>query len=194
MTQQYHLASMTARLFSTGISHHNHPHILSIHLSTVNSSPHPGIAPQSLNSSSQPLLLPGESVPVLGMCDCGKDSLILIPFRLPQISCFPLSLKCFSWLRQLPWCGDQIPALVPSPAEGRSSSTHTPVSPPSPSSYQVLCWSVYSFPLVRYSCLLSAGVLHVLLCLKVYSWCIRGEGCFHVHLLLCHLVLSLQPP
>ena len=26
----------------------------------------------------------------------GKDCLILIPFRLPQISCFTLSLKCFS--------------------------------------------------------------------------------------------------
>ena len=26
----------------------------------------------------------------------GKDCLILIPFRLPQISCFILSLKCFS--------------------------------------------------------------------------------------------------
>ena len=25
-----------------------------------------------------------------------KDCLILIPFRLPQISCFTLSLKCFS--------------------------------------------------------------------------------------------------
>ena len=37
--------------------------------------------------------------------------------------------------------------------------------------------SIYSFPLIRYSCLLSAGVLHALLCLKVYSWCIRGERC-----------------
>ena len=45
-----------------------------------------------------------------------------------------------------------------------------------PLSYQVLLGSIYSFPLVRYSCLLSAGVLHVLLCLKVYSWCICGEG------------------
>ena len=27
---------------------------------------------------------------------CGKDCLILIPFRLPQISCFTLSLKSFS--------------------------------------------------------------------------------------------------
>ena len=56
MTQQYCLASMAAWLSSTGISHHNLlPHIPSIHLSTVNSSPHPGIAPQSLNSSPQPL-------------------------------------------------------------------------------------------------------------------------------------------
>ena len=26
----------------------------------------------------------------------GEDCLVLIPFRLPQISCYPLSLKCFS--------------------------------------------------------------------------------------------------
>ena len=30
------------------------------------------------------------------MYGCGKDSLNLIPFKLPQISCFTLSLKCFS--------------------------------------------------------------------------------------------------
>ena len=38
----------------------------------------------------------GTSVPVRGVYGCGKDCLILIPFRLPQISCFTLSLKCFS--------------------------------------------------------------------------------------------------
>ena len=27
---------------------------------------------------------------------CSKDCLILMPFRRPQMSCFPLSLKCFS--------------------------------------------------------------------------------------------------
>ena len=43
------------------------------------------------------------------------------------------------------------------------------------SSYWVLCGSIYSFPLVRFSWLLSAGVLHALLCLKMYSWCIHGE-------------------
>ena len=46
-----------------------------------------------------------------------------------------------------------------------------------PSSYRVLCGSKYSFLLVRFSCLLSAGVLHTLLCLKVYFWCIHGERC-----------------
>ena len=33
------------------------------------------------------------SFPVWDMYGCGKDCLILIPFRLPQISCFTLSLK-----------------------------------------------------------------------------------------------------
>ena len=46
-----------------------------------------------------------------------------------------------------------------------------------PSSYWVLHGSIYSFPLVRSSCLLSAAVLHALLCLKVFSWCICGERC-----------------
>ena len=39
------------------------------------------------------------------------------------------------------------------------------------------CWvlpgSIYSFPVVSFS----AGVLQELLCLEVYSWCIRGERC-----------------
>ena len=38
----------------------------------------------------------GTSVPVRGVYGCGKDCLIVIPFRLPQISCFTFSLKCFS--------------------------------------------------------------------------------------------------
>ena len=88
---------MAAWLSSTGISHHNLlPHIPSIHLSTVNSSPCPGIAPQSLTSNSQSLCLLVICIPVWSLYGCGKDCLILIPFRLPQISCFTLSLKCFS--------------------------------------------------------------------------------------------------
>ena len=30
------------------------------------------------------------------MYGCGKDCLVLIPLRLPQISCFTLSLNCSS--------------------------------------------------------------------------------------------------
>ena len=55
----------------------------------------------------------------------GKDCLILIPFRLPQISCFTLSLKCFSS------DSDNCPASVPPPAEGWSSPTNILGFPPS---------------------------------------------------------------
>ena len=94
MTQQYRLASMAAQLSSTGISHHNLlPYIPSNRLSIVNSSLCSGIAPQSLNSSSQLLHL-HTSVPVQSMYGCSKDCLILILFRLPQVNCFTFSLKC----------------------------------------------------------------------------------------------------
>ena len=67
MTQQYLLAFMATQLSSSGISHHNLlPHTPLICLSAVNSSPRPGIAPQSLNSSFQPLHLPGDLHPCLG--------------------------------------------------------------------------------------------------------------------------------
>ena len=159
--------------FSTGISNHSLlPHIPSVCLSTVNSSPHPGIAPQSLNSNSQLLRLPGDLCPYPGYVWLQQGLSVLIPSRLPQISCFTLSLKCFSSnpdicpnvgirpLLQFPHCRGQVQSCFP---------------PLVPSSYRVLHGSIYSFPLVRYSCLLSAGVMHALLCLKVCSSCIHGE-------------------
>ena len=67
VTQQFHLASVADWLSSTSISHHHlFPHTPSIHLSEVISSPHCGIAPQSLNSSSQLLPLPEDQCPCLG--------------------------------------------------------------------------------------------------------------------------------
>ena len=61
VTQQYRFASMAAWLSSTGISHQDLlPQIPSIHLSVIKSSPCPGIAPQSLNSSAQLLRLSGD--------------------------------------------------------------------------------------------------------------------------------------
>ena len=55
----------------------------------------------SLHSQQQPSAWDKSTIsklciPVRGMYGLGKDCLILIPFRLPQISCFTLSLKCFS--------------------------------------------------------------------------------------------------
>ena len=164
MTQQYRLASMAARFFPTGISHHNLlPHIPSSHFFAANISPRPGIAPQSLTSAPS-------RCAIWVMDGCGKDCLILIPFRLPQISCFTPSLTCF------PPDSDNCPDVG---IESLLQFPHLPRAGPIlltllffplvPSSYRVLHGSIYSFPLVRYSCLPSAGVLHALLCLKVYS-------------------------
>ena len=170
VTQQYHLASVAAWLSSTGISHHNLLlHTPSIHLSTVNSSPCPGIAPQSLNSNSQSLCLLVTCIPVWGMYGCSKDCLILIPFRLPEISCFTLSLKCFSsGSDNCPTVRIRPQLQFPHPLRAGPVLLTLLFSPLGSSSYRVLCGSINSFPLARYSCLLSAGVLHALLCLKVY--------------------------
>ena len=97
VTQQCRLASVAAWLSSTGISHHHLlPHIPPIRLSTVNGSPRPGTAPQCLNFSSQAPGLQETRAPARLMCGCCKDYPLLIPFRLPRISCFTLSLKCSS--------------------------------------------------------------------------------------------------
>ena len=80
----------------------------------------------------------------------------------------------FPWPKQLPRCGNWTPASVPPPARA-GQFYQLLFLPLVPLSYWVLRDSIYSFPLVRYSRLLSPGVLHTLLCLKVYLWCICGE-------------------
>ena len=105
------------------------------------------------------------------MYSCGKDCLIFIPFRLPQISCFTLSLKYFSSdSDNCPNVG--IIPLLQFPHSQRVGPVLLTLlfSPLVPLSYGVLCDSIYSFLLVRYSCPFSAGVLHALLCLKMYLW------------------------
>ena len=57
------------------------------------------------------------------MYGCG-NYLILIPFRLPQISCFTLSLKCFSSdSDNRPDVGIIPPHSVPLPTEGQLSES-----------------------------------------------------------------------
>ena len=94
--------------------------------------------------------------------------MIFTPFRLPQISCFTVSLKCFS--SDSDNCPDlEIGSLPQFPHLPRAGPVLLTLLffPVVPSSYRVLCGSIYSFPLVRYSYLLLAGV--ALLSLKVYS-------------------------
>ena len=62
------------------------------------------------------------------------------------------------WLRWFPWCGDRTPASAPQPAEGRSSPTNTPVSPPSSFILLSFAWFCIFF---------STG--HILL--SVLIWC-----------------------
>ena len=111
------------------------------------------------------------------MYGCNKDCVILIPFRPPQISCFTLSLKCFSSDQKiaLMWGSDPCFSSASRPRAGPGQLTL--VFPPSSFLLPSLCGSIYSFLLVRNSCPLLAGVLHALLGLMVYSWCICGERC-----------------
>ena len=86
--------------------------------------------PSLRDCSTTPKLKRGLCIPLWGMYGYGKDSLILIPFRLPQISCFTLSLKCFSSdSDSCPRVGIG-PLLQFPPSKGRSSPTNPPVFPP----------------------------------------------------------------
>ena len=125
------------------------------------------------------------------MYGCSKDCLILIPFRLPQISCFTPSLKCFSSdSDNYPNVG--IGCLLQFPHLQTAGSVLLTLLffPLIPLSCRVLHGSIYSVPLVRYSCLLSA-----VFCMQFCVWrCIPDvsveRDVLHIHLLLHHLVLS----
>ena len=184
VTQHYHLASVAAWLSSTGPSHHSLlPHILSVCLFIVNGSPCPGIAPAPSFCTFQ-----GTRVPVRGMYSCSKNCLILIPFRLPQISWFTLSLICFS--SDSDSCRDVgIGSLLPPPAKGRSSPTNTPVflSFLHPAEFWVIlcilfCWS--GTPV----CSQLVFWLHPCVWRCIPDVSVERDA-LHVYLLLCHLVL-----
>ena len=159
MTQQYPLAFMATWLSFTSISHHNlFPHITSISLSAVNSSPRPRIATQSLNANSQSLHLSGDQHSCLGYVWLCKDCLIFIPFTLPQINCFIHSLKCFSSDSDSclgVGCGPLLQFPHP-PGAGPVLLTLL-FSPLIPSSYQILHDSIF----------FSAGQVF----LSALSWC-----------------------
>ena len=81
------------------------------------------------------------------------------------------------WLRQFPWCGDKTPTSVPQPTEGKSLPTNTPAFPPSSFVLPSFAWFCIFFSTGQVLLCTSAGVMHALLYLKVYSWCICGQRC-----------------
>ena len=170
---------MASWLSSTGISHHSLlPHIPLICLLQSTAALTLGLLHKRYAPAPSCCPFQGTCVPVWDMYICGRDCLILIPFRLPQISCFPLSLKCSSSdSGNCPNVGIKLLLQFPHPPRAGPILLTLLFSTLVPSSYRVLHGSIYSFPLVRYSCPLSAGVLYALLCLKVYSWCIHAERC-----------------
>ena len=119
------------------------PYITQICLSTVNRALTLGLLHSLSTPAPSCCSFLGTCVPVQIMCGCGKDCLILIPFRLPQISCLTLSFTCFS--SDSDSCPDVgIGPLLHFPlcSKGRSSAMNTSVFPLVPLSYRVLGGSV----------------------------------------------------
>ena len=127
-----------------------------------------------------------------GVCMATSRTVILISFRLPQISCFTLSLKCFSSnSANCPNVG--IGPLLQFPHLPRAGPVLLTLLffPLVPFSYWVLHDSRYYIPLVTYSCMLSGGVLHELCVWRCIPDVSVKRDVLHIHLLLRHLVLSL---
>ena len=97
VTQQNHLASMAARFPPQPFLITNASLTSPLSVSPLSTaaltlgSLHPPQTPAPRHCTFQ-----GTRVSAWSMYGCGKDCLILIPVRLPQISCFTLSLKYFS--------------------------------------------------------------------------------------------------
>ena len=121
----------------------------------------------------------------------GKDCLILIPFRLPQISCFTLTLKCFSSdSDSCPDVGIGPLSQFPHPLRAGPVLLTLLFFPLVPSSYQVF--------VVLYILFLWSGIpvcSQLVFCMHFcVSRCIPDvsmeRDVLHIHLLLSHLVLS----
>ena len=173
MTQQYHLASMVAWLSSTGISYHN---LLSCSL---------GLSP---SSQQQPLPWDFPTIPMLQLPAAVLSRGLLSLFRLWQgLSVwFLFHLDCHRSVASLTDSNVSPLSQTIAPMWGSDPCFSLPTHqgwlsfpPPHPllPSYHVLYDSMYSFPLVRYSFLLSPGVLQDPLYLEIYSWCICGDRC-----------------
>lgn len=134
--------------------------VSSCHLSEVKSSPHPGIALQSLHSSSQPSHVLVDLRSCLGYVGSRPRLSVWVSLYSDcHISAASLSssFECFpSVPTDCPKCGDLTAASASPPAGCMSDPAHSALSALLfsflPSSYSVLCGSIYSFLVVRDSC------------------------------------------
>ena len=115
MTQHHHLASLAPLLSSKGISYHDLlPHVPSGHFPTINSRPLPGVALQSLHSSSQP---PKGSRGFASLSRVRKDLSVWFSFYSDCYIDQPLHFAAASnsslLSQTLVPCGDLTPASVP---------------------------------------------------------------------------------
>ena len=167
---------MAAWLSSTGISHHSLlPHIPFL----CSQQQHAPWNCTTIPKLQLPVAAPSRGPASLSGVFMATARNVLFSFHLDfHRSAVSLSALNVSPLTQTiaPMWGSDRCFSFPS-TKRRSCPTNTPIFPPVPSSYQVLHGFIYSFPRVRCSCLLSAGILHALLCLKVYSRYICGERC-----------------
>ena len=120
----------------------------------------------------------GNCVPVWAMYGCGRDYVILIPFRLPQISYFTLKVKCFYS------DSDNCPDV------DRTTCFSSPTGQGQIQSYQHSCFRPEFLCPTEFFV-----VLYILFCMHFcISRCIPDisveRDVLHVHLPLCHLVLS----
>ena len=141
----------------------------------------------SLHSQQQPSLWDCSTIPKLQLPDTTPSRVwmavartVWFSFHLgchrSAVSLSALNVSPLTQTIALVWGLDPC-FSSPTHREQVQSYSHSRFFPLIPSSYWVLCESIYSFPLLRYSCLLSAGVLHALLCLKVYCWYIYRDRC-----------------
>ena len=112
---------------------------------------------RTLNSSSQLLDLPGDLNPCPGCVWLQQGLSDSHSVRLPQSSCFTVSLKCFSSDSVAPIWGPD-PCSSPPPAKGGSGPNNTPVSPPSSFILRSFAWVCIYF---------SAGQVP----LSALAWC-----------------------
>lgn len=145
--------------------------------SAINSRPHPGIAPQSLHFSSQPPRIPEDLHSCLGYIWMWQGSSVWFSLHSDchrSTAALSNSLKCFPASQTMPqmWWSD--PCFSSLTLQVQVQPAYSPLSHFLLWSCQVLCGSIHSFPGIRDSCLLSAGVLKDLLNLKMYSWNICG--------------------